>query len=194
MVRGDSGADAIRTGRRAEARQLTDFIRQSGIYRVEGRAHVNLYQLFVERALQLVRPGGRIGFVVPAGLVSDTGAAPLRRYLFDRADVDEVTGLDNRLAIFPVHRSVRFVLLTCTSGRETTTIRCRFGLTSSDELESSSRAPLVLSRRLLARLSGEDDLGIPELATEVDLALVEGDEQRCTPPRRKGGMERFVRP
>ena len=81
--------------------------------------------------------------------------------------------LDNRLAIFPVHRSVRFVLLTCTPGRETTQIRCRFGLTRVDELEAPIRPPLVLSRRLLTRLSGEDDLGIPELASETDLAIVE---------------------
>ena len=173
MVRGDSGIDETRAGRRLEAQQVTQFVRQSGIYQVQGRAHVNLYQLFVERALQLVRPGGRIGFVVPSGLVSDAGAAPLRRHLFDRADVDEVTGFDNRLAIFPVHRSVRFVLFTCTAGRETSAVRCRFGLTSAEELEGQARAPLVLARRLLAKLSGDDDLGVPELATETDLAIVE---------------------
>jgi len=173
MVRGDSGAGGTREGRRLAARQVTDFVRQSGIYRVESRAHVNLYQLFVERALQLVRPGGRIGFVVPSGLVSDAGAAPLRRYLFERADVDEVIGFDNRLAIFPVHRSVRFILLTCTAGRETSVVRCRFGLTSADDLHAREAAPLMLSRRLLARMSGDDDLGVPELATEMDLAIVE---------------------
>ena len=173
MVRGDSGEDATKAGRRRQAQQLTGFVRESGVYHVETRAHVNLYQLFVERALQLVRPGGRIGFVVPSGLVSDTGAAPLRRHLFHRADVDGVTGLDNRLAIFPVHRSVRFVLLTGTAGRETTAVPCRFGLTSAEELDAA-RAPLVLTRRFLSRLSGEDDLGIPELVTETDLAIVEG--------------------
>jgi hypothetical protein len=173
MVRGDSGVDEAKAGRRVDARQMTDFVRESGIYQVEGRAHVNLYQLFVERALQLVRPGGRIGLVVPSGLASDAGAAPVRRHLLDRADVDDITGLDNRLTIFPVHRSVRFVLFTCTTGRETTAIRCRFGLTSVDDLESPTRPPLVLSRRLLARLSGDDDLGIPELASEIDLAIVE---------------------
>jgi hypothetical protein len=173
MVRGDSGVDAAKAGRRVDARQLTDFVRQSGIYQVESRAHLNLYQLFVERALQLVRSGGRIGFVVPSGLVSDAGAAPLRRHLLERADVDEVTGFDNRLAIFPVHRSVRFVLLTCTPGRGTTAIHCRFGLSSVEELETPSRVPLVLSRRFLARLSGDDDLGIPELTSEADLAIVE---------------------
>ena len=73
---------------------------------------MNLYQLFVERALQLVRPEGRIGFILPSGLLSDAGTAPLRQHLFDRAEVDDVTGFDNRQAIFPVHRSVRFVLLS----------------------------------------------------------------------------------
>jgi hypothetical protein len=173
MVRGDSGADETRAGRRVHAQHVTDFVRQSGIYRVEARAHLNLYQLFVERALQLVRPGGRIGFVLPSGIVSDAGAAPVRRYLFDHADVDQVTGFDNRLAIFPVHRSVRFVLMTCTTGSITSSIRCRFGLTSADQLEPGGKAPLVLSRRLLGRLSGDDDLGVPELATEMDLAIVE---------------------
>ena len=173
MVRGDSGAGDARDGRRLEAHQMTRFIRESGIYHVGSRAHLNLYQLFIERALQLVKPGGRIGLVVPSGLVSDGGAAPFRRHLFDRADVDEVTGFDNRHAIFPVHRSVRFVLLTCSPGRPTSSIRCRFGLTSPEELEAPGPAPLILSRRFLAKVSGEDDLGIPELSSECDLAIVE---------------------
>jgi hypothetical protein len=173
MVRGDSGEAETRASRRLGARQMIDFVRQSGLYQVESRAHVNLYQLFVERALQLVRPGGRIGFVLPSGLISDAGAAPLRQHLLDRAEVDDLTGFDNRRAIFPVHRSVKFVLLTCTTGRKTETIRCRFGVTNASDLEAPLRAPLVITRRLLARISGEDDLGIPELGGEADLAVVE---------------------
>ena len=84
-----------------------------------------------------MRRGGRIGLVLPSGFVSDAGAAPLRRHLFDRADVDAITGLDNREAIFPIHRSTRFVLLTCTPGRPTQAIRCRFGITRVDDLERS---------------------------------------------------------
>jgi hypothetical protein len=90
--------------------------------------------------------------------------------------VDEISGFDNRAGIFPIHRSVRFVLLTCTTGRPTSQIRCRFGMTDPDDLEgpdSSTRAPLVLTRRLLARLSGDEDLGIPELLGEADLRLCE---------------------
>jgi len=177
MVRGDSGESDRREGRRLDARRLTGFVRESGIYHVDARVHANLYQWFVERALQLVRPGGRLGFVLPFGLASDTGTAPLRRYLFDRADVDSLTGLDNRDAIFPIHRSVRFALLTCTAGRPTSSIGCRFGLTRPEDLERDTRspddAPIMLTRPFLARLSGDDDLGIPDLPTRHDLPIVE---------------------
>ena len=176
MVRGDSGEDEVRGDRRKEARHMVDFVKTSGVYRIDGRAHVNRYQLFVERALHITRRGGRIGFVLPSGVVIDAGAASLRQQLFARADVDTVTGLDNRAGVFPIHRSMRFVLLTCTSGQPTERIACRFGIRHPEELESDpapSRAPLVLTRKLIARISGEDDLGIPEMATAADLRIVE---------------------
>ena len=176
MVRGDSGESHVRQGRRDDAKRLTDFVREAGVYHVEARSHVNRYQLFLERALQLTRRGGRVGLVLPSGLVSDSGVAGLRRHLFDRADVDTVTGLDNRHGIFPIHRSVRFVLLTATVGRPTVQVGCRFGVTRVEELDASgtgTAAPLVLTRRLLSRLSGEDTLAVPELTTPRDLAIVE---------------------
>jgi hypothetical protein len=174
MVRGDSGDAGVRAGRRLEARQFTDFAREAGIYRVESRAHVNRYQLFVERAIQLARPGGRIGLVLPSGIATDTGAAPLRQHLFDRADVDTVTGLDNRGGIFPIHRSLRFVLLTATAGRPTRDIACRFGVRRTADLENPNEySPVRISRSLAERLSGPDDLGIPEVATERDLRILE---------------------
>ena len=175
MVRGDSGEADIRAGRKVEARRFTDFVREAGVYHVESRSHVNRYQLFVERALQLARPGGRIGLVLPSGVVTDAGSAPLRRHLFERADVDSVTGLDNRGGIFPIHRSLRFALLTATSGRPTRDIACRFGITRTEDLDTPDghHPPLVVTRPLLARLSGGDDLGIPEMTTERDLRILE---------------------
>jgi hypothetical protein len=173
MVRGDSGAEAVRATRRTDARQLADFARESGVYVVETRAHVNRYQLFVERALQLVRRGGRIGLVLPSGMANDAGTAPLRHYLFDRAEVDAITGFDNRSGIFPIHRGLRFALVWATRGAPTRTVSCRFGLTDVRELEAPAAGPLILSRTLLSRLSGDDDLGVPELGSETDLRICE---------------------
>jgi hypothetical protein len=175
MVRGDSGDTGTRDRRRAGARRLATFVHESGIYGVETRAHANRYQLFVERALQLTRRGGRLGLVLPSGFATDAGAAPLRRHLFERAAIDRIVGLDNREAIFPIHRSVRFVLLTCRAGHPTTDVRCRFHVAQPEDLErpDAEHRTLTLTRRFLARVSGEDDLGIPELSSDVDLRLLE---------------------
>ena len=177
MVRGDSGDPTTRVARRDDARNLADFVRESGIYRIDTRAHVNRYQLFLERALQLARQGGRIGFVLPGGAVTDSGSAPLRRYLFDHSQVDRVIGLDNRHGIFPIHRSVRFVLLTCTTGETTDAVRCRFGIDRPAELDDPAavdqRATFRLTRAFLSRLSGGDDLAIPEIRSPADLQILE---------------------
>jgi len=176
MVRGDSGEGAERTSRRAHAQQLTSFVRESGLYRVDIRSHVNRYQLFVERALQLTRKGGRIGLVLPAGTVTDTGCAPLRRHVFDHARLDSIVGFDNRHGIFPIHRSVRFVAITATNGVPTETLRCRFGLSSPEDLEEVTPdmpKSVALTRAFVARLSGDDDLAIPEVRGAIDLQVLE---------------------
>jgi hypothetical protein len=174
MVRGDSGDASTRASRRDAARCLTAFVRESGIYRVDSRSHVNRYQLFVERALQLTRRGGRIGFILPAGTVSDGGCAPLRRHLFDHAAVDSIVGFDNRHQIFPIHRSVRFVVMTATSGERTGDVRCRFGVDNPDDLDRrADGGAFTVTRAFIARLSGEDDLAIPELRHAAGLRILE---------------------
>ncbi len=177
MVRGDSGDLTTRVTRRDEARYLTDFVRESGVYRIDTRAHINRYQLFVERALQLARRGGRIGFVLPVGAVTDSSSAPLRRFLFDHSRIDRVIGLDNRHGIFPIHRSVRFVLLTCTTGETTDAVQCRFGINRPGDLDDPAafdrRATFTLTRAFLSRLSGDDALAIPEIQSPADLWILE---------------------
>ena len=46
-----------------------------GAYPLLGGGDVNLYSLFVERALRLVAPEGMVGLLVPSGIVADKGAA-----------------------------------------------------------------------------------------------------------------------
>jgi methylase of polypeptide subunit release factors len=177
MVRGDSGDSTTRLCRRDDARSLAAFARGSGIYRIDIRSHVNRYQLFVERALQLARAGGRIAFVLPGGAMTDGGSAPLRVHLFDRARIDTVVGFDNRHAIFPIHRSVRFVLVTCTTGVTTNQVRCRFRFTRPEQLDDPAAAgrqeTFTMTRAFLSRLSGADDLAIPEIENHADLRILE---------------------
>jgi Eco57I restriction-modification methylase len=193
MVRGDSGEGAERSSRRASAKHLASFVRESGIYRVETRAHVNRYHLFVERALQLARRGGRIGLILPAGTVTDGGCASLRRHLFDHTAIDSIVGFDNRHGIFPIHRSVRFVAITASNGVSTNSVRCRFGLSRPEQLEDEDqRTSIELTRTFLARLSGDDDLALPEIRTAVDLQVLERISA-CVPMLQDGWNVAFGR-
>ena len=90
--------------------------------------------------MSLTRAGGRVGLVLPAGLAIDSGSASLRRFLLTRCNVDALVGFENHKRVFPIHRSIRFLLLTATAGQPTHTIACRFGVDDAADLESVGEA------------------------------------------------------
>jgi hypothetical protein len=178
MLRADNGSRHSRAGDRQRVSSTTRFTRDSGVYSAQSDGHANCYQLFLERTVDLTRTGGRFGLVLPSGLATDAGSAPLRRLLFARSSVDGLIGLDNVRRIFPIHRSVRFLLLTATAGASTTQLPCRFGLESTSTLEiigddvDRAAFPVQLSTTTLERLSG-DSLAIPYLRSQKDLVIAE---------------------
>jgi hypothetical protein len=157
------------------------FFRSAGVYRHQGAGRINRYQIFVERALTLTKRGGRIGLVLPAGFATDHTSAPLRRALLSRTNIDAISGFDNRRAIFPIHRSVRFLICTSTVGDATRHIACRFGIDDPAELETIPDAgdrphhrshPIALTPSFIEAASGHT-FAIPELRTETDLRILE---------------------
>jgi hypothetical protein len=169
---GDGGRD-VPPVRRGAA--LTRFTRDSGVYHSQGGGHANLYQLFVERALALVRRGGRVGLVVPSGLATDHGCAGLRRRLLDSTAIDSFVSVENRDALFPIHRGLKFLIVTTTAAGRTPSVPCRFGLRAAsdfDQLPDVGPDPdaVPVRRELLEQLTG-DQLAIPELRTPADAAL-----------------------
>lgn len=49
--------------------------------------------LFLERSLQFIRPGGRLAIVLPQGLLNNTNAEYIRRFVIDQARILAVVGL-----------------------------------------------------------------------------------------------------
>ncbi len=50
--------------------------------------------LFIERTLYLVKPGGRLAIVLPQGVLNNTNMEYIRNWLFDKARILAVVGLD----------------------------------------------------------------------------------------------------
>ena len=173
----DAGFDAvIGNPPWAPAHALTAFTRESGCYTLRGSGHANLYQLFAERMLRLAAPGGRVGMLMPSGLLADHGCAALRRFLFERCEIDAAVGFDNRDGLFPIHRGVRFSLLTATIGGATPALQVRSGLRAPevlDEVPDEGGVPGAVHLPLsLIRRFGGDTLSVPEVAQERDRAIL----------------------
>ena len=156
------------------------FIRESGLFPSCARGHVNLYQPFIDRALSIVRPGGRVGLVLPWGLASDDGAATLRHRLLEQDGLDTVVGLDNARGLFPIHRGVRFLVATATRGGGRREVRARFGVDTSDEVDrlpatddpAQSSYPIRLTSDRVRQISGAL-CRIPDVRRNCDFALLD---------------------
>jgi hypothetical protein len=179
VLRADAGDREARARVRGEQAEAARFLREAGVYRHQGGGHGNRYQLFVERALQLTRAQGRIGLVLPSGFATDTGSGPLRRAVLEESAVDRIIGFDNRRAIFPIHRDVKFLLLTATAGERTEHVSGAFARSSAEWLDLLPDAvaedppdarTICLSRSLLASWD-QQHLSIPLLASARDVDI-----------------------
>ena len=177
MLRADRGCDEARSAAKADARSLTAFTRGSGIYRLQGDGHANLYQVFLERMLMLLKRGGRFGIVMPWNFASDLGAAHLRRRLLERTAIDTFVSIDNRDRLFPIHRSIKFLLVCATTETGVTdSLPCRLGIRAVDQLdrlpERGSDSDNVAVPRSVLERSDPVSLAIPDLKTRDDLDLL----------------------
>jgi hypothetical protein len=160
----------------AAAGALSAFARESGCYRLQSTGHANLYQLFAERMLRLTAEGGRTGMLMPSGLLADHGCAALRRWLFDRFHVDAIVGLDNGDGLFPIHRALRFSLITASAGGTTSELHMRSGVRSAavlDDVPDAGAVPEAVNVpiALVRRFSG-DSIAVPDLRHERDRAVL----------------------
>ncbi len=180
MVRADTGTPQVRHATKDPAQALVRFVRGSGHYPWHGGGHVNQYQLFVERALQVLRPGGRLGLILPSGIQSDVGSSALRRALLDGCRVDTWIGLDNRHAIFPIHRGIRFAVVAGTRGGTTDRIPFQGAITHAEDLARlpddprtghAGLPPVDLARALLDRWDPVH-LTVPALDSPLDRAVL----------------------
>lgn len=195
VLRADAGSASERNQARSVTAAAMRFYRTSRSFDHQGTGHANRYQLFLDRALQLTRPAGRIGLLLPSGIAIDHGSAALRRRLFDRTTIDTWIGFDNRRRIFPIHRSVRFVLLSLTNSGATDALRFRCGVTDPAMLHrhSADGEMLTISRGRLQAWDPEH-LTIPEVPDATALGIISAISDRVPALSAKRGWNaRFGR-
>ncbi len=115
--------------------------RQSGVYPLLSGGDTNLYSLFVERSLSLLRPDGIAGLVVPSGIAADLGAAPFFRSISTAGRLSTLLDFENRpvgpdkVKFFPdVYYRFKFcTLIAGAPDRRFPAAACAFFQTNVDE-------------------------------------------------------------
>ena len=78
------------------ADRLGQLIRASGHYPLLGGGDINLYSLFVERAMRLVKPDGIVGLLTPSGIYADKTAARFFQSVSTNGRVGGLFDFENR--------------------------------------------------------------------------------------------------
>lgn len=141
-------------------------------FRHQGSADINLYKAFLETAHALLRPAGRLGFVVPSGLYSDHGSIALRRLFLDQCQWEWLFGFENRNKIFDIHRSYKFNPIVVTKGGKTSAIKAAFMRRELDDWEHAEEFTTPYSREQVQRFS-PNSLAILEIQSARDLEILE---------------------
>ncbi len=113
-VRGDPAANLVAAydAAKQRAESLARVIRASRQYPLLGGGDINLYSLFVERAMGLVKPDGFVGLLTPSGIYADKTAARFFKTVSTGARVGGLFDFENKKIFFKdIHASFKFCAL-----------------------------------------------------------------------------------
>ena len=115
-------------------------VRTSGDYPLLARGDLNLYSLFVERAMTLVKPDGMVGLLVPSGIASDKMAAPFFKSVATEGRLKALYDFENKKIFFPdVHASFKFCVFVASPQPFPEAAKCAFYLHAVSEVADSER-------------------------------------------------------
>lgn len=111
------------------AATMAHIARTSGDYPLLSKGDINLYSLFVERAMAVVKPDGMIGLLVPSGIASDKMASEFFRSITSQNKLKSLYDFENKKVFFrDVHSSFKFCVFIASRSSLSEPTRCGFFL------------------------------------------------------------------
>ena len=147
----------------------------------QGSADINTYKMFLEIAHHVLRPHGRLGFLVPSGIYSDKGAASLRHLFLNESRWTNLYAFQNERFVFDsVHHRFKIAAIHVEKQGESGPLKTRFRLGPGDSpevteleediLDDSSYLPVT--REQIRRFSPSSG-AILEARSDSDLEILE---------------------
>ncbi|MDE0159903.1 MAG: restriction endonuclease [Candidatus Dadabacteria bacterium] len=116
--------------------QTARVARTCGDYPLLSGGDINLYSLFVERAMKIVKPDGMVGLLVPSGIASDRTSAKFFKEVATGGRLKAFYDFENRKVFFPdIHASFKFCIFIAGMLSEEKPARCGFYIHQLEELK-----------------------------------------------------------
>ena len=114
--------------------------RGGGDYPLLSGGDINLYSLFVERSMTLVKPDGMVGLLTPSGIASDKTSARFFKGVSTEGRLRALYDFENRKVFFPdVDSRFKFCAFVASPSPVEDPARCAFYLHSAAELDDPER-------------------------------------------------------
>ncbi|MCY4113403.1 MAG: Eco57I restriction-modification methylase domain-containing protein [Chloroflexi bacterium] len=129
------------TRARDRATAMRIFARAGGQYPLLSSGRINLYSLFVERAMGLVKPDGFVGLLTPSGIYADKTAARFFKTVSTSGRVGGLFDFENKKIFFKdIHASFKFCALVFGGAKRTfAETRCGFFLHDAETINDPDR-------------------------------------------------------
>lgn len=122
----------------------TRVARRGGDYPLLSGGDINLYSLFVERAMKLVKPSGMVGLLIPSGIASDKTSSAFFKGVATEGRLKALYDFENKKVFFPdVHASFKFCVFVASPSETKHKAKCAFYLHSLEELDDPERCFLL---------------------------------------------------
>lgn len=167
-------------------------------YRTAAAKSVDAYDLFVERALEMLKPSGSLAFVLPEAILNVAAHRPIRELLLNRCGFRYVSYVGNVFAGVQCPA----ILLHVALGNAGATIGCRVSIGESKFAIEKNRT--LCADSLSFNISDEENACIQaieniENATHLKnharfaLGIVTGNNKECLSSERKEGYEPILK-
>lgn len=168
-------------------KRLADWFKTSGHYQYQGKGKSNTHNLFLERGHQVLQEHGRLAYVIPAGIYSDSGTVDLRQMLIDNGSIDYLFNFSNERYFFPsVHHAFKFTLLGVRKKLKSDGFWASFRFNpriaiSPDSLQAflTQSSNLIYIRLSALHMFGARDFSLMEFQTPEDYRIAEFIYSNC---------------
>jgi len=153
------------------------YFKDSGRYRLFakgnlGKGDFNVYRMFVELALALVRDGGYVAQIVPENFYNGGNAAGIRQELFDHFTLTLLLGFENtRRAWFEaIDTRAKFAFYSARKGGRTEAFRAAFAITSNEGLTAAKQTLLEIPVSLVDEFA-PDARSVMEFSNQLEIDI-----------------------